>query len=274
MRKEKLKVGIVGCGAIGSSLAKSIKTCFRGECRLAGIYDIDPEKQDCLSRLLNDRRLKSGSLKELIGRSELVIEATSASASWKIVRSAIMAGRSVMVMSVGGLVTYPATLRSLCRRKNASVFIPSGAVCGVDGLKASLGVPVESVTLTTTKPLSAFSGIKYLEKRKIDARKLKKDTLLFDGSAADAIRNFPQNINVAATLSIAGIGPEKTRVRIIASPKARRNSHKVSIESAAGSVETRTENTVHPDNPKTSYLAVLSGLACLRQILDPLKVGT
>jgi len=274
MKTGKLKVGIAGCGAIGSSLASSLKSLFKKECRLSAIFDIDRSKQEALSRRLKDRRLQAGTLGELIRRSELVIEATSAAASFKIAGSVIRAGRSVIVMSVGGIVGQTETLRRLCRQKKVSLYIPSGAVCGIDGLKASLGGSIKSVILTTTKPVSAFSGIEYLRKKGINPQKIRKETVIFHGSAASAIRFFPQNINVAATLSIGGIGPQKTIVRIIASPAATRNSHEIRIESAAGMVLAKTENTVHPENPKTSYLAVLSAIACLKQILDPLKVGT
>ncbi|MCM8781346.1 MAG: DUF108 domain-containing protein [Candidatus Omnitrophica bacterium] len=88
------------------------------------------------------------------------------------------------------------------------------------------------------------------------------------------MRFFPQNINVAATLSLAGIGSKNTIVRIIASPQTTRNIHQIEIESEAGRIVTRTENTVHPDNPKTSYLAVLSAVATLRDILESIRIGT
>jgi len=110
-------------------------------------------------------------------------------------------------------------------------------------------------------------------KKKIRLDNITQDTVIFQGSAAQAIRAFPQNINVAATLSAAGIGIDNTVVRIVASPGLTRNIHEVEIESEAGRIVTRTENLVHPDNPKTSYLAVLSAIATLKQILEPIKIG-
>jgi aspartate dehydrogenase len=103
---------------------------------------------------------------------------------------------------------------------------------------------------------------------------LKKDQVLFTGSAACAVKYFPQNINVAAVLGLAGIGAAKTRVRIIACPRVKKNIHEVLIESKAANIFTRTENVLHPQNPKTSYLAVLSAVATLKQILQPVKIGT
>jgi aspartate dehydrogenase len=98
--------------------------------------------------------------------------------------------------------------------------------------------------------------------------------VLFSGKAKEAVKFFPQNINVAAVLSLAGIGSSKTKVKIIASSKVKRNIHEIEIESEAGRVFTRTENLIHPDNPKTSFLAVLSAASLLKQILSPLRIGT
>jgi aspartate dehydrogenase len=103
---------------------------------------------------------------------------------------------------------------------------------------------------------------------------LKKDKILFSGTAAQAVKYFPQNINVAAVLGLAGMGMHKTKVRIIASPSVRKNIHEILIESKAAKIFTRTENILHPQNPKTSYLAVLSAMATLKQILQPIKTGT
>jgi aspartate dehydrogenase len=179
-----------------------------------------------------------------------------------------------MIMSVGGIIEHYKELEVLTREKNARIFIPSGAICGIDGLKAATFGKINKVILTTKKPPKAFLGLPYVLKKKIRLDNINEDTVLFEGDALSAIRSFPQNINVAATLSIAGIGPDNTLVRIMASPNITKNIHEIEIESDAGTIFTRTENVVHPDNPKTSYLAVLSAIATLKQILEPIKIGT
>ena len=128
--------------------------------------------------------------------------------------------------------------------------------------------------MTTKKPPKAFEGVTYLTKNNITLDGLTEDKVIFEGNADLAVFAFPQNINVAAAISIAGIGPEKTIVRIVASPHISRNIHEIEIESEAGKIFTRTENVIHPDNPKTSYLAVLSAIAALKGILSPIKIGT
>ncbi|MDD2703144.1 MAG: aspartate dehydrogenase [Candidatus Omnitrophica bacterium] len=272
---KMLKIGIVGCGAIGGSLAKIIKRDFAGRAFVAAVYDIaDGKAADLSKRLCGSGRLAAGTLKQLIARSDLVIEAASAAHSREIARQALGARKDIMIMSVGGIVSHAAELRRLAQKNGSRVFIPSGAIAGIDGLKASGGVTVKKVILTTRKHPRSFAGVRYIQDKKIDLEAVTKDTVLFSGSAKDATVLFPQNINVAAVLSLAGIGAAKTEVRIIASPDTRNNIHEIEIESSAGKIFTRTENVLHPENPKTSYLAVLSAAAALRQIIEPVRVGT
>jgi aspartate dehydrogenase len=270
----KLKIGIVGCGAIGSSLAKQIVSGLSGSATLTGLYDIRPEKSETLSRqLTGSAKFCVGSLSTLIRRSDLVIEASCAAAAWEIARKSLSAGRKIMVMSVGGIVGHLDELFVLARKYNGQAYFPSGAVCGIDGLKAANIATIKKVTLTTRKHPDAFSGVGYVEKR-FRLKGLKRDKVLFSGPAAQAVKYFPQNINVAAVLSLAGIGAQKTKVCVIASPSVHKNIHEILIESDSAKIFTRTENVLHPQNPKTSYLAVLSAIATLKQILQPVKLGT
>ncbi|MFA5095984.1 MAG: aspartate dehydrogenase [Candidatus Omnitrophota bacterium] len=271
----KLKIGIVGCGAIGSSLAKAVVKDFSKEARLCGLFDLDRAKARSLScRLSGSGRLAARDLRELIERSELVIEAAAAKFSWEIARAALSRGRDVMIMSVGGVADKLAELAALTRKKRARAYVPSGAISGLDAVKAASLGRIKKVVLTTTKSPLSFKGVKYVLDKGIDPAKIKKDTVLFSGKASEAVKYFPQNINVAASLSLAGIGIGKTRVRIIASPGTSRNIHEIRVGSSAGEIFTRTENVLHPDNPKTSYLAVLSAMAMLKQILEPVRIGT
>ncbi len=272
---NKLKIGIVGCGAIGSSLAKVILKDFSKEAKLCGLYDLEQDKAKKLSvRLLNSNYLAMSNLKELFRKSELIIEAASAKVSWGIAKLALADGKDIMIMSVGGVVSRLKPLVELAKKHRARVYIPSGAISGIDAVKASGIGRIKKALLTTTKSPLSFKGVKYVEDKGINLDGMKKETVLFSGKARDAVKYFPQNINVAAVLSLAGIGENKTRVKIIASPKVAKNIHEIEIESEAGDIFTRTENVLHPDNPKTSYLAVLSAVATLKQILEPVKIGT
>ncbi len=275
MKRKVLRIGIVGCGAIGSSLARVITRDFKKEARLSQVFDIDTEKARGLSRKISgSQKLSAATLRKLVSGSDLVIESASAKVSLDIARLALGAGRDVMVMSVAGISGHLEQLTRLAGSRGSRLYIPSGAISGIDALKAAKLGKVYKVTLTTTKNPMSFKGVAYLAQKNIAPEKIKKDTVLFSGQAKRAVKYFPQNINVAAVLSLAGIGAAKTQVRIVASPKVTRNIHEISIESGAGNIFTRTENILHPDNPKTSYLAVLSAVAALKQILEPVRIGT
>jgi len=273
--KKKLKIGIVGCGAIGSSLAKTVSRDLTKSAKLAALYDLIRDKSEGLSlKLTGKKDLAVDSLEKLIRKSDLVIEAAHANCSMDIARKTVLKGKDAMIMSVGGVVDEFVSLTKSAFLTNARIYIPSGAIAGIDALKAAHLGKVKKVVLTTRKNPLSFKGVKYVQDKKIKLDEIRVDTVLFSGSARQAMKFFPQNVNVAGILSLAGIGSQKTQVKIIASPSALRNIHEIEIVSEAGNVFTRTENVLHPDNPKTSYLAVLSAVAALKQILQASRVGT
>jgi aspartate dehydrogenase len=273
--KKKIQIGIVGCGAIGTSLALAITRDFSRDMAVAAVFDTDSSKKNLLSRTISEKkRVDASSLDALIDKSELVIETSSAHSSWDIAQKVLKHGRDIMIMSIGGILPHYKKLSVLAKNHSCKVYLPSGALAGIDGIKASSGTKIRSVTLTTIKHPLSFTGNSYVRDSGVDLKKVKKDTVLFSGNAQSAVRYFPQNINVAAVVSIAGIGPYRTKVRIVASPASKRNIHQIEVDSAAGKILTRTENLLHPENPKTSYLAVLSAYAALKQIIDPVKIGT
>jgi len=255
-------------------MAKAIVKEFSAQTKLAALYDINKNRAWGLARRLKVKNVASPSLDYLIRKSDLVIEAAEAKSCFSIARRALNKGRDIIIMSVGGIVAHKDQLNLLAKRNQARVYIPSGAICGIDALKAVSQKSIKRITLTTRKNPRSFGNIDYLKRKGIRLDRIARDVVLFSGNARKAIRLFPQNINVAALLSIAGIGQIKTKVKIVASPKIKRNIHEVCIESDAGRIMTRVENIVHPDNPKTSFLAVLSVVATLRQILEPIKIGT
>jgi len=270
--KTKLKIGIVGCGAIGSSLASAVVKDFKNDALLVGLYDINEKRACDLSRLMG-KNISCG-FKQLISRSNLVIEAASAKCSWGIAQDVLKSGRLVMIMSVGGVVEHAQELFSLARKYNSRVYIPSGAISGIDALKAANIGKIQKVLITTRKHPISFKGVEYVSKKGINLDKIRREKVLFSGSAKEAVKYFPQNINVAAVLSLAGIGSSKTQVKIIASAYTKKNIHEIEIVSSAARIFTRTENVLHPDNPKTSFLAVLSAVATLKQIVRPVVIGT
>lgn len=271
---SKLKISIIGCGAIGSSLAKSIYKDFSKRAVISAVFDLDHLKAKQLSKKILGKDYSVLDLKNAIKRSDLIIEAASAKSSLEIARLALKSGCDVMVMSVGGILGHIAELMKLANTNKARLYVPSGAICGIDGVKAANLGKIKRAILTTYKNPQAFKGVKYIEEKGFKLESISQETVLFEGLAKEAVKFFPQNINVAAVLSLAGIGENLTKVKIVASPGLKKNVHEIRIESDAGNIITRTENVLHPDNPKTSFLAVLSAVANLKQILSAVKVGT
>ncbi len=268
-----LKVGIIGCGTIGKELAMACQKKFSDGVTVEAIADSDATKAKKLQKELKPRP-QILSFDALIKRSDLIIEAASAHAAYEISKKALFQGKDIMVMSVGGILGKEKELLNMARTHHCCLYLPSGGVVGIDGLKAARVGKIHRVTLTTRKPPQGFEDAPYVLKHGINLRNLKEEKVLFEGNAAAAVKGFPKNINVSATLSMAGIGPEKTRVKIIACPHMLVNVHEIYVVGDFGSFYTRTENFPSEQNPKTSRLAILSAVATLERILKNVKIGT
>jgi len=272
MKNAKLKVGIIGCGTIGGAIAKACQGTLAGNIELIGICDIDKEKASLLAKTLKGKVSVLG-MSELIKKSGLVVEAASASVSAKVLSSCIAAKKNCLIMSVGGIIGKEKLLTGAAA-VGVQVYIPSGAISGIDGLKSAMAGGVTSVTLTTRKPPKGLAGAPYLKENNIDLSKISGETVVFEGSAEDAVKGFPQNVNVSAVLSLAGIGAKKTRVRIVTSPDYIGNVHEIEVTGASGRITTRTENVPSATNPKTSALAILSAIATLKSAASSVRIGT
>lgn len=268
-----IKVGIIGCGTIGKELALACQKRFADEVTLEAIADADPAHARKLQSKLRPKP-KILSSEQLIHRCDLVIEAASKNAVYEITKKALSLGKDVMVMSVGGILGKENEIFKLAQTHRCCLYLPSGGVVGIDGLKAARIGKIHRVTLTTRKPPQSFEDAPYVLKHGIPLKNLKQEKLLFEGDAAAAVKGFPKNINVSATLSIVGLGAKRTKVRIIATPHMLVNVHEVYVQGDFGSFYTRTENFPSEENPRTSRLAILSAVATLERILKNVKIGT
>ncbi len=284
--EEKIRVGVVGCGAIGSEICRAIdgdevngRELGLGM-ELKFLIDKHPGSIEELCKRLGKKpeiiKSDSSELAEILAEVDLVIECASQAAVREFVIPALKKGKDVMIMSVGALLEEGLfeEIGRKSKEKGCKVYIPSGAVAGIDGLKSGAVGWIHSVELTTRKPPSGFEGNKYVKERGIDLFSIKKEEMLFMGPAKEAVRHFPENVNVAASLSLAGIGAEATRVKIVADPSAVENVHEIEAKGEFGKLFVRVENVPSRANPKTSYLAALSAIATLKGISYPIRVGT
>ena len=275
------RVGIVGCGAIGSAVAQAIERDHANAARVVAL--VDPDRTAALTL---QRRLTSHpplvSLPELIRRSDLVIEAATVSVAAEVTHRALAANRDVVVMSTGGLLARAASWQRLAQRSRAHLYIPSGALCGLDGIKAMAVGTITRIRLTTRKPPQAFATSPFVHAKRLHLNRLRVPTVLCEGSPAQVIRAFPQNTNVAATMALASgcfAGGSRRRrpaatVRVIADPSLRRNVHELEVQSDGGRLSVRVESRPSSANPKTSELAIRSALATLKQLFAPVRIGT
>lgn len=272
-KKTKLKVGVVGCGAIGSRMALSIKKDLKSFCNLSSIYDIDKLKAENLQKKLSSKDIISPSLEKLIKCSDLVVEAVNSPNTKEIIKKIVSSKKNVLVMSVGKLLNAK-NVFNIAKKNNCTILIPSGAIAGLDAIKAAKPAGIKKISITSRKPPRGLVGNPYCIKKGIDLLKINNETLIFSGKVTEALKAFPQNINVAATIALAGDVEDILRIKIITSPKFKTNSHEIEMEGNFGKMITRTENVPCPDNPKTSYLAVLSGLQTLKQFCEGIFIGT
>lgn len=269
----KVKVGIIGCGAMGSQIALALRKNFPNEAVLAYLCDELPEKALKLKRKLR-QPVEIVSLRDLVKKSEMVIEAASQQAATEVIDRVGSKDKMVLIMSVGGVLNAKRVSLESFRNNRARYWIPSGAVAGIDGLLAAREGGIKSVLLITKKPPGSLRGARYFQKRPFPSLRANKKYCVFRGSAAEAVMAFPQNVNVAAILSFAGIGARKTSVQVWTSNAFKKNQHEIKIEYKTGKINIQVENDPLPENPKTSALSVYAAIALLRRIFSSFRIGT
>ena len=260
-----MRITIVGCGSIGSRLAKAADEME--EVKRIYLVDIRKDIADNLAAGLK-KAIVVDSVEDELYHCDLVIEASSQSAARQIAPVVAARGVDIMIMSVGSLVDdeYRAALFQNAREHEAKIFIPTGAFCGVDGLRSASQDDLDSVELITTKGPKSLENVQYLLDKGIVVDKIKEKTVVYSGPARDAVKYFPKNINVAATVSLLGIGFDRTKVTIVCDPEATSNSHELKYEGKFGKAVAHTYNIPETDNPKTSHLAALAAIAALKRI--------
>ncbi len=265
-----LTVAIGGLGAIGLPLARALDDGVDG-LRLIAVAARDAAK--ATANLSRFRRPPALVPLQGLAEADIVVEAAPASVFEAIAMPAIEAGRIFVPCSVGALLPRMHLTR-LALTTRARIVVPTGALLGLDVVRALAEGRVDRVALETRKPPGGLAGAPYLKANGIDLSGIVVPMRVFAGNAIDAAAGFPANVNVAAALALAGIGPMRTEVEIWADPYVTRNIHTITVEAPAARVSMRIENVPSEDNPRTGRITPLSLLACLRGLVAPLKVGS
>jgi len=261
-----MNLAIIGCGNIGKAIAGFIETDAGKRIELSGLFDIDVDRANELAGRLKNRPRVFASPEELFENKgiDYVLEAASQEAVRLYGKKTLESGKSIIIMSVGAF-TDDALFREMkeaAERRGLKIYIPSGAVAGIDGLKSAGSGRIYQVTLTTRK-----------NPRSLDVN-VRGEKVLYDGPAREGIKKYPKNVNVASTISLAGVGLDKTRLKLIADPGTDKNTHDLHVKGEFGEFSVKVENIPSPENPRTSYLAVLSAIATIRKIAEPVQIGT
>lgn len=260
-----MKIGLIGCGNIASDICQ----CIRDKAlpaQVTALTDIDNAQAEAL-RVQYQLNASIGTLEETAAAVDFIVECAVASVVPEVVQAAMEQHVDCLVMSLGGLIERPELLDE-ARRRHVNVWLPTGAICGIDGIRAAMQAGLDEVVLTTRKPPQGLRGAPYLTARGIELDGLEAPMTVFEGSAREAVAAFPANVNVAAALSLAGIGPDRTRVRLVADPAATVNSHEIYAKGSFGELTTIMRNRPSPRNPKSSYMASLSACAELAAAAD------
>jgi aspartate dehydrogenase len=271
-----LEIGVIGCGSMGAELAQAIGPHGIKGARVVALLDRSPEQGRALAASLDPHPNFFSSEQEFLscGAMKIVAECASQAAVREHGVAVLESGRSLLLMSSGALMDPELfdALTSAAARSGAQIIVPSGAVGGIDALRA-VQYDLDSVTIVSTKRPAALAGAPGFADW--ENKEISSPTTVFDGPAVEAVKLFPANVNVAATVSLAGIGPQRTMVRVVADPAAPGNVHEIRAKGGFGEFQFRLVNRPHPKNPKTSHLAVLAAIEALRALVNPgLRVGT
>ncbi len=263
-------VAIAGLGAIGLPLARALDAGVEG---LSLVAVAARDQTRALAKLAGFRNAPRLVGFNDLAAADIVVECVPATQFDRVALPAIDAGRILVVLSAGALLPR----MHLVRRATAAggrIVVPTGALLGLDAVRAAAEGPIESVSIETRKPPGGLAGAPYLEQNAISVEGLTEPLLVFEGNALEAAAGFPANVNVAAALALAGIGPVRTKVRIWADPGVDRNTHTITVEAEAARFTMKIENVPSDENPRTGKLVAPSVLACLRGLVSPLKIGS
>lgn len=277
------KVGIIGFGTIGYQIARSIESGYLSLARLSFIVDLSSERLEVAKKLFTNEKPTMFSDPDLLFDSEsykstqIIVESASGAAVRQYAKQILSDGKYLIIFSVGELVddTLLKELESEAARHTGVIHIPTGAIAGIDAIRSARN-NLHEITITTTKNPKSLAGAPYFDIfEDIHLQELRHRTVLYDGDVRTAVRLFPSNVNVFAALALATGNIAKIKVKIVADPNIKVNRHEIDVRGDFGVLQIVASNMPHPENPRTSTLAVLSAVETVRSACnETVKIGS
>lgn len=268
--KSLQRVAVAGLGAIGIKIVEALDEGIDGLVLVAVSVQNPAKHQGFLARLKKQPAVLP--VDGLAAVADIVIECAPSKLVRSIVAPFVESGKTAIVLSAGALLENE-DLIELARQNGGQIVVPTGALIGLDAVTAAAEGKILSVKMVTRKPVTGLAGAPYLVENNIDIASIKEPLRIFQGTAREAAKGFPANLNVAVALSLAGIGPDRTTLEIWADPALTRNVHRVEVESDSARFSMSIEN-IPSENPKTGRITALSVIAYLRKQHSALRVGT
>lgn len=270
--EQPLRLGIAGLGTIGMAIAHHVDSGGIGGMRLAAVASGSREKAEArMNGFATPAPVVD--IGKLADVSDIVVECAPAAHFAEIANAALMRGRVLMTLSVGALLSR-FELVDMAREHGGRIMVPTGALLGLDVMRAAAVGAISQVTMVTRKPPVGLTDAPYVLEHGIELDGLSEARRLFSGSAREAAKGFPANLNVAAALALSGIGPDRTQVEIWADPEVTRNTHTITVKSDSSDFTMKIENIPSDENPKTGKITALSVIAALQRLTDTLVIGT
>ncbi len=268
---DRLKIAIGGFGAIGRELGRRLD---QGEPGLE-LVAVSARNVEKAAQAMAGFRQPAPvlPLAVLASEADLVVECAPAEHFREVAEPTLAAGKIFMPLSTGALLEHD-DLIALARDCGARILVPTGALVGLDAVRAAAEGELHSVKMTTRKPPKGLAGAPYLQQQGIDLAGLNKPTQIFRGSAREGARGFPANVNVAAALALAGCGPDRTQLEIWADPSIDRNIHRIQVEADSVRLDMTIENVPSEANPRTGKLTALSALAAMKALISTIRIGS
>jgi aspartate dehydrogenase len=269
--QKPLAIAVGGFGAIGQAVARRLDQGMPG-LRLTAVSARNRDRAAAIVASFQTP-VAVAPLDELASLADVVVECAPAAVFSLVAEPTLRAGKTLMVISVGALLTHP-HLTALAEASGGRIIVPTGALLGLDAVQAAAQGQISLCRMVTRKPPGGLVGAPYLLENGIDVSGLTVPTKIFAGTARDAVRGFPANVNVVAALSLAGIGPDRTTIEIWADPALDRNNHTITVESDSANFVMSISNIPSEENPKTGKITALSVIATLKKLASTLRIGT